>query len=238
MRKQQLALRALGLATALSIGTAFAGDGPAGSPSAARGKPPAGEGRHDHGDHGKPGHAKHDHGAEPRGKDVDKGADKVQGPDKDKGPDKDRGPDKARHGHGPRGLHELWTELKAGKLKKDELKERLSQLRERREERATEHRQELKARFGAVLAAPAARAELEHHARRMAKLNRAMVLAETEVTKDKDKLKERIQKLIDKENARHQQAMDRFRPGTPDAASAAAPAVPPAAVAAEKGAEK
>lgn len=67
-----------------------------------------------------------------------------------------------------------------------------------------------------------------------------MVLAETEVVKDKDKLKERIQKLLDKENARHLAAMDRFKLNAPPGAAApsAAPEAPPAAVAAEKGAEK
>lgn len=234
MRKQQLALRALGLATALGIGSAYAGDGPA---PPGKDKPPAAE-HHEKGDHGKPGHDKPGHdkpeqAATAPGKD----ADKDKGVDKDKGPDKDK-----PEGHGP-GRHrkgELWTELKAGKLKKDELKARLGELREHREDRAKEHREELKARFGATLASPAARQELEHHARRMAKLNRAMELTETEVTKDKDKLKERIQKLIDKENARHQQAMERFKSNAPPVASAAAatPPTPPAAVAVEKGAEK
>jgi hypothetical protein len=72
-----------------------------------------------------------------------------------------------------------------------------------------------------------------------------MLLVETEVVKDKDKLKERVQKLIDKENARHQQAMERFKANTPPGSAAGAapsasvtPAAPPAPVAAEKGAEK
>lgn len=235
MRKQQLALRALGLATMLGIGAAHAGDAPAGSAAPGKGKPPPGEARADKGEHGKPG--KPDH-ADPTGKD----ADKAKGPDGDKGPDKDKAHD--GHGAGRRGMRALFAELKGGKLKKDELKARLTELRERREDRAKEHREELKARYGAALGSPAAREELEHHARRLARLNRAMVLAETEVVKDKDKLKERIQKLLDKENARHQQAMDRFKANTPPGAGAAAPSAsaapeaPPAAVAAEKGAEK
>jgi hypothetical protein len=237
MRKQQLALRALALASAFSIGSAYAGDAPAGSAPAGKGKPPPGEARSDKGEHGrpgKPGHEKADHAADAS----NKGADKDKGPDKDNGPDKD----KARDGRGPgrHGMRELLAELKSGKLQKGELKERLSELRDRRDQRAKAHREELKARHGAALALPAARTELEHHARRMARLNRAMVLAETEVVKDKDKLKERIQKLLDKENARHKLAMDRFKTSAPagSAAASAAPAPPPAAVAAEKGAEK
>lgn len=229
MRKQQLALRALALASALSIGSAYAGDGPAGSAPAGKGKPPPGEARADKGEHGKSGKP---------GNDKDDHAPDAKGADKDKGPDKD----KARDGHGPgrHGMRELLAELKSGKLPKGELKGRLTELREHREERAKAHREELKARHGAALASPAAREELEHHARRMARLNRAMVLAETEVVKDKDKLKERIQKLLDKENARHQAAMDRFKLNAPSGAAApsAAPGAPPAAVAAEKGAEK
>ncbi|HEX2874698.1 MAG TPA: hypothetical protein VHP33_25780 [Polyangiaceae bacterium] len=234
MTKQQLALRALALATALSIGSAYAGDGPAGSAPAGKGKPPPGDARPDKGEHGRPGKLgnlgpeKHDHAADA----PDKAANKDKGPDKDK----------AREGRGPgrHGMHELFAELKSGKLSKGDLKERLSELREHREDRAKAHREELKARHGAALASPAARQELEHHARRMARLNRAMVLAETEVVKDKDKLKERVQKLLDKENARHQAAMDRFKVGAPagSAAASAAPEAPPAPVAVEKGADK
>jgi hypothetical protein len=59
----------------------------------------------------------------------------------------------------------------------------------------------------------------------MARLNRALLLAETEVTKDKDKLIERIQKLIDKEQERHERAMARFKstPATPAGSAAPAP---------------
>jgi hypothetical protein len=238
MTKQQLALRALALATALSIGSAYAGDGPAGSAPAGKGKPPPGDARAAKGEHGKPGepgkpdHEKHDHA------DADKAADKDKGSDKERGPDKD----KARDGRGPgrHGMRDLLAELKSGKLSKGDLKDRLTELRDHREERAKAHREELKARHGAALAMPAAREELEHHARRMARLNRAMVLAETEVVKDKDKLKERIQKLLDKENARHQAAMERFKVGAPagSAAASAAPEAPPAPVAVEKGADK
>ncbi|MDF3068578.1 MAG: hypothetical protein K0R38_4179 [Polyangiaceae bacterium] len=233
MRKQQLAMRAFWLVTAVGIGSVYAGDGPASAKSTA--KAAAGEARHDKNEHGAPGQ-KHDHGKpesnpEPAGKDADRG--KVG--DKGKGEDKDKGPEGRRAaGHG---MRDVWMELKSGKLKKGEVKERLSDLREHRSERAQKHREELQARFGAALGGPAAREELERHARRTAKLNQAMIVAETEVTKDKDKVKERIGKLIDKENARHQLAMARFQSKAPGAAAAAsgAPKAPPAVVASDKG---
>lgn len=240
MRKQQLALRAFGLAAVLGIGPVHAGDEPAGAPSAPG--PKLGEARHDKGQLGKPGH-RPDHlrpeaAAEPSAR----GADKRRGDDKDEGAEKGKEPE--GRGPGRHAMRDIWMELKSGKLKKGDVKERLSDLRDHRAERAQTHREALRARFGTALAAPAARQELEHHARRMAKLNRAMIVAETEVSKDKDKLKERIVKLMEKEQARHQRAMDRFQsraPGAAASASASASAAPkaqPAVVAADKGDEK
>ena len=170
--------------------------------------------------HGKPGelHGKaadpHGKSGEPHGKD-----DEAHG----KGPHgKDDSAPGRRHARGA--LHELLDELKDGKLKKSELKDRLGKLRENEGERRAQHQAEIKARWGAVLAQPAVREELEHHARRMARLNRAAFLAETEITKDKDKLVERIQKLTEKEQARHVRAMERFKSMPPGAAVASAPA--------------
>jgi phage terminase small subunit len=241
MRKQQLVARALLLAVTLSVGAAYAGDGPA----PGKGKP--GDAEHAKGAPGKAEPGK----AEP-GKPDAKPAEAAAAPGKEKGDkdaDKDKDGDKDRAGRGHRGMRELFDELKQGKLKKGELKDRLGELKEHRDDRAKEHREALKARFGAALATPAAKEELEHHARRMARLDRALVLAETEVTKDKDKLKDRIQKLIDKENTRHEAAMERFKSaGTPNAGAAAAaapaaptpgtPAAPAAAVAVEKTGDK
>lgn len=250
MRQQQLVARALLLAVTLGVGAAQAGDGP----SPAKGKP--GEAaEHAKGAPGKAEPGKAEHG-KPEGTPGGKPEEAAAAPGKDKGDkdaDKGKDGDKDHAGRGPgrRGMRELFDELKQGKLKKGDLKDRLGELKEHREDRAKEHREALKARFGAALATPAAKEELEHHARRMAKLDRAMVLAETEVTKDKDKLKERIQKLIDKENTRHEAAMDRFKSaGTPTSGAAAAaaaapgtpapgtPAAPAAAVAVEKTGDK
>jgi len=230
MRQQQLVARALWLVATLTIGAAYAGEGPA--PDKAK---PGVE--HGKGEHGKPGDPAK---GEPTKGEHGKPDEAAAAPGKDEG--KDKGKDEGKARRGPHAMRELFAEMKAGKLKKGELKERLGELKEQREERMKEHREELKARFGAALGAPAAREELEHHARRMAKLDRAMVLAETEVTKDRDKLKERIQKLMDKENARHEAALEKLKAAQPAAGAAAAapaaPATPPAPVAIEKGAEK
>jgi hypothetical protein len=230
MRMQQLAACTLLLALTARLGVANA-EGPGGPPPG-KGKPA--EARPDKAPAGKPERGKPEAATgEQKGH-----KDHAGKPDR---AGKEEGSDDDAVGHsGPRGgMRELFGELKAGKLKKGEVQERLGKLREKRDERAKAHRQQLKERFGNVLAMPAAREELEHHARRMARLDRAMVVCETEPVKDKDKLKERIQKLMDKESARHQQAMERMKsmPTTP-AASAAAPASPPAAPAASVAVEK
>lgn len=244
MRKQQLVARALLLAVTLGIGVAYAGEGPA------PGKAKPGDAEHAKGAPGKAEPGKAEHGkpdAKPEEAAATPGKDKGD-KDAEKGKDGDKDKDRAG-GPGHHGMRELFDELKQGKLKKGELKDRLGELKEHRDDRAKEHREALKARFGAALATPAAKEELEHHARRMARLDRALVLAETEVTKDKDKLKDRIQKLIDKENTRHEAAMERFKSaGTPNAGAAAAaapgtptpgtPAAPAAAVAVEKTGDK
>lgn len=145
-------------------------------------------------------------------------------------------------GEGFRGaMRQLREDLKAGKVKKEELKDKLAKLRESAGERGKQHRHELSKRWGNTLNLPSAREELKNHARRMAFLERAMVLAESE-TKDKDKLTARISKLIDKENERHTRAMERFAstPPTPSGApsSSAAPAAAPAPAASAEGAAK
>lgn len=210
MRKQRLIACGVVLIGAVTVGTAVAQGGPPGAGSAAPGKPPH-AGKPD--DKGKdaPGKAHEDHGKPDKDKDKDKpeaASEKAGGP----------------HGKG-RAMRALLDDLKAGKIKKGELKEHLGKLRGNVAERRAQHQSELKARWGAALAMPSARQELEHHARRMARLNRALLLAETEVTKDKDKLVERIQKLIDKEQERHERAMARVKsmPSTPAASAAPAP---------------
>lgn len=187
--------------------------------------------------HGKPG----EHGKPDRDTQSDKGP---KGEHGKSGADADKPGAGAtrpgRSGDGFRGgMRQLHEDLKAGKLKKEDLKDKLNKLRENSGERGKQHRQELGKRWGSALAMPPAREELRQHARRMAFLNRAMVLAETEAKdKNKDKLLERISKLIDKENQRHERAMERFK-STPAAAASAppAPSAAPAAAAAASSAE-
>jgi hypothetical protein len=232
MKKHQLlTLGAWTLALSFAAGAALA-DKPAGDrpPHAKDGKP---EGKP--GDHlGKP----DKDGMGPKGEHGKPEADGTGGKPGD-------GARPHAHGDGFRNaMSELREEMKAGKLTKEELKAKLAALHESAGDRGKAHRQELSKRWGGTLANPSAVEELKHHARRMAFLNRAMLLAQTEVKQDKDKLTDRISKLIDKENARHEQAMARLQaapaPAAAAAAASAAPAAAPAASAAsdEKGAEK
>jgi len=236
MRMQRLIACSAVLVAFIAVGAAQAGpDAPGkGGP----GKPDAA------GNPGKPepkGEAKglgHDKPGVGPDKDKDKG-DKDKG-DKDKDKDKDDDKLGAGKGHGHGALHALIEDLKHGKVKKAELKDHLAKLRENMAERRKHHQGELKARWGATLAMPAVREELQHHARRMARLNRAMLLAQTELTKDKDKVVERIDKLIDKEQERHERAMERFKsmPTTPAASAGPAASAAPAVSAAVKAGDK
>ena len=122
-------------------------------------------------------------------------------------------------------MRELYQDLKDGKLKKDELKGRLAQLQETLGERSKEHRQDIAKRWGATLARPPARNELEIHARRMAFLDRALVLSQGDSKPNKDQTIDRISKLIDKENARHDRAMARIQ-SQPTTATSTASAIP------------
>ena len=134
-------------------------------------------------------------------------------------------------------VHELFQDLSHGKIKKDELAAKLAQLNSTRDERRKEHREDVSKRWGATLAAPPARDELKLHARRMAWLNRALLLAQTDVKSDKPKTIERISKLIDKENERHDKAMARIQ-SQPAAAVSAVPVPAPSAATEASGGSK
>jgi hypothetical protein len=164
----------------------------------------------------------------------EKGEDKSEkAGDKEDRPGHGMGLDGA-HGRGRGGFRALGRDFAKGSITKAELKERVAAMRNDRNDRRHEHRVDLKARWGATLASPACREELRHHARREAFLGRALFLAQTEVTtKDKDKLVERIQKLIDKEDARHDKAMERLK-GMPTPTTAASPPTPAAPAAPAK----
>ncbi len=243
MRKQRLIACSAVLVAFIAVGAAQAGpdapgQGAPGKPEAA-GNPAKPEAK------GNPGKSEMaGNPGKPEGKGEGKGlGDEKPGAasDKDKDKDKDdKDKDKLEpgKGHGAHGaMRALIEDLKQGKLKKAELKDHLAKLRDNMAERRKQHQGELKARWGATLAMPAVREELQHHARRLARLNRALLLAQSELTKDKDKVVERIQKLLDKEQERHDRAMERFKsmPNTPAASAApAAPAVSAAAKAGDK----
>jgi hypothetical protein len=107
---------------------------------------------------------------------------------------------------------ELGERHAKGKLKKAELKQELAALKESRGERRRQHRADLKERWGDGLAQPAAREELRHHERRMARLERMLLLAQTErAGAAKDKLVARIEKLIAHENGRHERKMEQLQ---------------------------
>jgi len=145
------------------------------------------------------------------------------------GDDRDGGA--PRHPGYKNAVHELFQDLKDGKVKKEELTAKLAQLSSTRDERRKEHRAEVGRRWGSALARPPARDELKLHARRIAFLDRALVLAQADTKPDKAKTIDRISKLIDKENARHDKAMAHIQ-SQPAAAATAAPSAPAASASA------
>jgi hypothetical protein len=127
-------------------------------------------------------------------------------------------------------IRDLREELKTGKVKKEQVKDRLAKLEETRKEREQRHREALKERWGDRLAEPAVVQELQHHERRMAMLDRMLLLTETERTgKDREKLVQRVEKLIEKENSRHEKKMTELKTSTPAPANQAPVGATPAA---------
>jgi hypothetical protein len=143
------------------------------------------------------------------------------------------------HGHGRGGVFALGDDFGHGRVKKAELEARLAAIRENMGERRQAHLAELKNRWGAALTHPSCREELRHHARRQAFLARAAFVAQTEVTKDKEKLVERIEKLMAKEEERHARAMERLKSMPGAAGMGPPPSTPPTtAASATKAGEK
>lgn len=99
----------------------------------------------------------------------------------------------------------------------------LMKLRNTREARKKARIAQLKAKWGKdLLVHPAVRAEMKVHGWRMARLNRMKALAQESDKENKDKLVERIDKLIEKEMARHAKHMGVLKEhgGKDDAAEA------------------
>ncbi|MDC0742375.1 hypothetical protein [Polyangium mundeleinium] len=91
---------------------------------------------------------------------------------------------------------------------KKEIREDKKELREDRKAKREARRKELREKWGDVVKHPDARAELKVHARRVARLAQARKVAEADGKKE---LVARIDKLVEKENARHQRVMDRLK---------------------------
>lgn len=97
----------------------------------------------------------------------------------------------------------------AAKDARAELGEARKKLKENREERRTKAKSALKAKWGDdLLAKPPVRAELRLHGMRMAKLHEMKRVADAT---DKKNLEERVDKLIEKEEARHKARMEALK---------------------------
>lgn len=91
---------------------------------------------------------------------------------------------------------------------KKDLKDARQKLRETRKERRESLVKAAKDKWGDLVKKPRVREELRTHARRIARLNQMESVAKEN---GKDELVERIQKLRDKENARHDKRMEAFK---------------------------
>jgi len=158
------------------------------------------------------------------------------GPGHSGGPHMGRGHGRFRHS----AVAALVKQLRAGELTRAEFNAKFKELKKTAKERRKERLAEVRERFdAAVLRSAPAREEFQHHARRMAFLNRAQVVAQTELTGDKQKKTlARIDKLIELENERHDKALDRLKggdsPTPPGSAIAAASAATAASAAPQK----
>jgi hypothetical protein len=88
--------------------------------------------------------------------------------------------------------------------RREDRQEKREDRQERRQERRKDRRDKIKAKWGDLHKHPAVREELRRHARRMARLNRILALAEEA---KKDDVVKRVKDLIAKEEARHDKRM-------------------------------
>jgi hypothetical protein len=128
----------------------------------------------------------------------------------------------------------LIRSLRSGEITKTEFEAKFKELKQKGKERRKARHDELRGRFTNVaLRGEAFRAEIKTHARRMAFLNRAQVVAQTELTGDKQKKAlARIDKLLELETKRHDQKLEKLKYGDaapPGSALANASAAAPAA---------
>ncbi|HVY28795.1 MAG TPA: hypothetical protein VHB79_19700 [Polyangiaceae bacterium] len=123
----------------------------------------------------------------------------------------------------------LREELKAGKITLEEFKAKAAKLRESVQERKKFEREQNVRQWGELVERAEVRSEMQDHARRIAYLDQALVVAESETKEpQKTQLITRIANLRDKENARHQAELERFRAANARPGTSAAPASAPA----------
>jgi hypothetical protein len=134
----------------------------------------------------------------------------------------------ARKGQGDQG--DLAEQFRHRRPKPGEAEAKLGELKATFAARRQAHRERMRADFGAAaLSRPDVLAELRKHARRTAFLNRAKLVATTELEEPKRTATlSRIDKLVASEQARHQAAVQKLQAENPPApaASASASAVP------------
>ncbi len=122
-----------------------------------------------------------------------------------------RGP--GEHG-GPR-FHmmtpEMRQKLRDKKFDPEQFKKQVAEWKESREKRREEQRQALIARWGAAVNKPTVADELRLHAKRLARLQRFEELIATEKQGDvRTRMLDRVQKMREKEEQRHESAMQRL----------------------------
>jgi len=106
---------------------------------------------------------------------------------------------------------------KAANEERKDLKEALAKLRETRAERQKADRDAVREKYGDIIQQPSVREELRTHASRIARLNQIKRVADDE---KKTKVSARADKLIDRENKRHDKQMDALKSGKADTTAA------------------
>jgi predicted nuclease with TOPRIM domain len=107
---------------------------------------------------------------------------------------------------------ELKDDKKEIREDKKELREDRKEIREDLRAKREDHRKALREKWGPLAKRADGREELRVHARRMARLEHAKKVA---TDAKKPAVVTRIDKLIEKENARHQRVMDRLKAQPP-----------------------
>jgi hypothetical protein len=117
--------------------------------------------------------------------------------------------DKAEAREDRKELREDRKELREDRKEaREDRKERIEDLRQTRQERRKEHIKKWREKWGDLANRPNVKAEVKVHARRMARLNHARRLADAG---GKTELVAKIDKLIERENTRHEAALAKFK---------------------------